>query len=81
MVLPELSHHGSLDGWRVGLRLGQAQLHTVPEHLGKPPHRSAHASKKLNSLSEYRWGDGTSRNDVSPYECSGTPGPKIKRPW
>jgi len=21
------------------------------------------------------WGDGTSRNDVSPYECSGTPGP------
>ena len=26
------------------------------------------------------WGDGTSRNDVSPYECSGTPGPQINRP-
>jgi len=26
------------------------------------------------------WGDGTSRNDVSPYECSGTPGPQIIRP-
>jgi len=27
----------------------------------------------------FRWGDGTSRNDVSPYECSGTPGPQINR--
>jgi len=26
------------------------------------------------------WGDGTSRNDMSPYECSGTPGPQIIRP-
>ena len=26
------------------------------------------------------WGDGTSRNYVSPYECSGTPGPQINRP-
>jgi len=26
------------------------------------------------------WGDRTSRNDVSPYECSGTPGPQINRP-
>jgi len=25
------------------------------------------------------WGDGTSRNDVSPYECPGTPGPQINR--
>jgi len=23
----------------------------------------------------FRWGDGTSRNDMSPYDCSGTPGP------
>jgi len=27
-----------------------------------------------DSLIEW-WGDGTSRNDVSPYECSGTSGP------
>jgi len=26
------------------------------------------------------WGDGTSRNDVSPYECSETPGPQMNRP-
>jgi len=26
------------------------------------------------------WGDGTSRNLVSPYECSGTPGPQMNRP-
>jgi len=30
--------------------------------------------------SAFRWGDGTSRNDVSPYKCSGTPGPQINRP-
>jgi hypothetical protein len=27
-----------------------------------------------------RWGDGTSRNDVSPYDCSCTFGPQINRP-
>jgi len=26
------------------------------------------------------WGDGTSRNEVSPCECSRTPGPQINRP-
>jgi len=27
-----------------------------------------------------RWGDGMSPNNVSPYECSWTPGPRINRP-
>jgi len=27
-----------------------------------------------------RWGDGTTRNNVSQCECSGTPGPQINRP-
>jgi len=29
---------------------------------------------------EQWWGDGTFRNDVSSFECSGTPGPQINRP-
>jgi len=27
------------------------------------------------------WGDGTSRNDVYPYECSWTPGPLYESSW
>jgi len=31
-------------------------------------------------MTDFEWGDGTSRDDVSPYECSETPGPQIIRP-
>jgi len=38
-------------------------------------------NSKLSVDQNLSWGDGRSWNDVSPYECSGTPGPQINRPW
>jgi len=42
---------------------------------------SHHPTFSFCPLSFWWWGDGTSRNDMSPYECSGTPGPQINCPW
>jgi len=42
-----------------------------------PKGQGLHCQVTANSMG---WGDGTSRDDASPYKCSGTPSPQINRP-
>jgi hypothetical protein len=49
--VPELAHHGSLDGGDVRLAAGQADLHRVPKQLGEPKQVTAYIICK-------RWGGG-----------------------